>query len=171
MVLRNLSVHHVQAWCEKELQRLLGVTYKTVWRKDKTVVLGMMEREGDVMLKVVKDQTRWSLLPEITENIADGSETHTNELRSYNKAIPVDRYSHKTVNHSEGEYAKKDGSTTNSIENFFGHLKRSLKGTHNNVLPKHLDAYVKEFEYRFNRRTMPEVMLGELHSRFSELGA
>lgn len=197
----------------KELQRQLGVTYKTAWRmaklirehmaevdgdaslggagevvevdetfvggkttgmdwrKRKTVVMGMMERDGDVMLKVIPDQSRGSLLPQITENIAHGSEIHTDELRTYNKAIPVDRCTHKTVNHGKDEYVGPNGETTNSIENFFGHLKRSLKGTHNNMSPKYLEAYVKEFEYRFNRRTTPEVMLDELLSRFPELDA
>lgn len=197
----------------KELQRQLGVTYKTAWRmaklirehmadvdgetplggegrivevdetfvggktkgmdwrKRKTVVLGMMERDGDVMLKVVPDQTHSSLIPQIKDNVVKGSEIHTDELRTYQKKFDPKEYTHKTVNHSEGEYAKKDGTTTNSIENFFGHLKRSLRGTHNNVSPKYLEAYVKEFEYRFNRRTTPEVMLVELLSRFPELDA
>ena len=148
-----------------------GKTTGMDWRKRKSVVMGMMERDGDVMLKVVPDQTRPSLLPQITENIATGSEIHTDELRTYNKAIPVDRYTHKTVNHGKEEYVGPNGETTNSIENFFGHLKRSLKGTHNNVSPKHLETYVKEFEYRFNRRMRPETMLDELLSRFPELGA
>ncbi len=197
----------------KELQRQLGVTYKTAWRmaklirehmaeidgeaplggegkvvevdetfvggkskgmdwrKGKTVLMGMMERDGDVMLKVVEDQTHGSLLPHINSNVAHGPEVHTDELKAYKKAINVKHYSHKTVNHSKGEYVTEDGTTTNSIENLFGHLKRSLKGTHNNVSPMYLEAYVKEFEYRFNRRMLPETMLDELLSRFPELGA
>lgn len=197
----------------KELQRQLGVTYKTAWRmaalirehmaavdgedpiggegkvvevdetfvggkttgmdwrKRKTVVMGMIERDGDAMLKVVPDQSRWSLIPQITENVKDGSEVHTDELRAYQKAIPVDRYTHKTVNHSEGEYAKPDGTSTNQIESFFNHLKKSIAGTHTSVSPKHLQRYVKEFEYRFNRRMRPEAMLSELLSRFPELDA
>lgn len=197
----------------KELERQLGVTYKTAWRmaklirehmaavdgdaplggagevvevdetfvggktsgmdwrKRKSVVMGMMERDGDVILKVVPDQTRGSLVPQIEANVATGTEVHTDELSAYNKAIPVDRYTHKRVNHSKDEYVGQNGETTNSIENFFGHLKRSLKGTHNNVSPKYLEAYVKEFEYRFNRRTTPDVMLDELLSRFPELDA
>ena len=196
----------------KELQRQLGVTYKTAhrmgtlirkhmaevdgeaplggagkvvevdetyvggkvkgmdWRKNKTVVMGMAERDGDVMFKVIEDNKRESVMPQITQNIIEGSEIHTDELRSYNNARMAP-YTHKTVNHSKGEYAKKDGTTTNSIENFFGHLKRSIAGTHISVSPKYLESYFKEFEYRFNRRTTPEVMLGELLSRFPELGA
>lgn len=196
----------------KELERQLGVTYKTAWRmaklirehmaevdgeaplggagkvvevdetyvggkttgmdwrKRKTVVMGMMERDGDVMLKVVDDNTRASVMPQVTKNVIEGTEVHTDELRSY-RGAQMAPYTHKTVNHSKDEYVGPDGETTNSIENFFGHLKRSLKGTHNNVSPKYLEAYVKEFEYRFNRRTTPEVMLGELLSRFPELDA
>lgn len=197
----------------KELQRQLGVTYKTAWRmaalirehmaaidgeaplggegkvvevdetfvggkttgmdwrERKTVVMGMVERGGDAMLKVVPDQSRGSLLPVIRENIEPGSEIHTDELRAYNKAIPVDRYTHKRVNHSKGEYATPDGTSTNQIESFFNHLKKSIAGTHTSVSPKHLERYVKEFEYRFNRRMRPESMLGELLSRFPELDA
>ena len=62
-----------------------------------------------------------------------------------------------------------DGETPNSIEDSFDYLKRSSKGTHNGVSPKYHEACVKEFEYRFNCRTTPEGMLGELLSRFPEL--
>jgi transposase-like protein len=140
------------------------------WREDKTVVMGMMERDGDLVAKVVDDATRGSLMPQIHENIEYGTEIHTDELRSY-KGAQMAPYTHKTVNHSKGEYVGPEGETTNSIENFFGHLKRSIAGTHISVSPKYLEAYVKEFEYRFNRRTNPEMMLSELLSRFPELDA
>lgn len=141
------------------------------WRKRKTVVLGMMERDGDVMLKVVPNQTHSALIPPMKANIAHGSEIHTDELRTYQKKFNPAEYTHKTVNPSQGEYATPDGTTPNSIESFFGHLKRSLAGTHISASPKYLESYVKEFEYRFNRRTTPEVMLSELLSCFPELDA
>ncbi len=197
----------------KELQRQLGVTYKTAWRmaalirehmaavdgetpiggegkvvevdetfvggktegrdwrERKTVVMGMIERGGDAMLKVVPDQKRGSLMPVIRANIADGTGIHTDELSAYNKAIPLERYTHKRVNHSQGEYATPEGVSTNQIESFFNHLKKSIAGTHTSVSRKHLQRYVKEFEYRFNRRLRPETMLSELLSRFPELDA
>lgn len=197
----------------KELQRQLGVTYKTAWRmaalirehmaavdgdaplggagevvevdetfyggktegmdwRDrKAVILGMVERDGDALLKVVPDQTRSSLVPEVKKNVEPGSEVHTDELRSYQKAFNPNDYTHKTVNHSHGEYATPDGTSTNQIESFFNHLKKSIAGMHTSVSHKHLERYVKEFEYRFNRRMRPEVMLDELLSRFPELDA
>jgi len=62
------------------------------WRKGKTVVMDMMERGGEVMLTVVDDQTHGSFMPQIMDNISIDNEIHTDELRIYNKAIPVDRY-------------------------------------------------------------------------------
>jgi transposase len=195
----------------KELQRQLGVTYKTAWRmaalirehmaaidgekavggegkivevdetfvggktegmdwrERKAVVMGMIERGGDAILTVVPDQRRTSLLPQIIKNVEPGSEVHTDELRAYNKALPVADYTHKTVNHSEKEYATPEGVSTNQIESFFNHLKKSISGTHTSVSQKHLQRYVKEFEYRFNRRMRPETMLDELLSRFPDL--
>src|SRR6056297_46989 len=194
----------------KELQRQLGVTYKTAWRmaarirkhmadvdgeaplggagkivevdetyvggktkgmdwrERKAVVMGMIERDGDAMLKVVPDQTHLSLIPRIMQNVKQGSEIHTDELRTYQKKFNPAEYTHKTVNHGKGEYAKLDGTSTNQIESFFNHLKKSIAGTHTSVSRKHLESYVKEFEYRFNRRARPQTMLDELLSSFSE---
>ena len=122
-----------------------GKTEGRDWRKRKTVVMGMMERDGEAVLKVVPDQTRGSLLPQIRKNIKPGSEVHTVELRAYTKALPVADYVHKTVNHSAGEYATPEGVSTNQIEGFFNHLKNSISGTHTSVSVKHLQRYVKEF--------------------------
>ncbi len=197
----------------KELQRQLGVTYKTAWRmaklirehmaavdgeepiggegvvvevdetfvggkttgmdwrKRKSVVMAMVERDGIAIAKVVPDQTRGSLKPQILANVEKGSELHTDELRAYQKTFHPAEYTHKTVNHGQGEYVAEDGTTTNQVENFFRHLKNSISRTHISVSPKYLETYVKEFEYRFNRRMRPETMLDELLSRFPELAS
>lgn len=146
-----------------------GVTKGMDWRERKAVVMGMVKRGGDIMLKVVPDQTRGSLLPQVMRNVRPGSEVHTDELRAYQKTWMLADYTHKTVNHGEGEYATPDGVSTNQIESFFNHLKKSIAGTHTSVSHKHLERYVKEFEYRFNRRMRPETMLSELLSRFPAL--
>jgi transposase len=195
----------------KELQRQLGVTYKTAWRmadlirkhmamvdgethlggegqiveidetliggktkgrglyrSGKTYVLGMMERGGDVVTKVVADNRQTTLIPAIRSNVAKGTEIHTDELKSY-RQLPQHGYGHRRVNHSIGEYATADGVTVNSIESFWAQLKRQINGTHIHVSPKHLWKYAKELEYRFNRRACGETMIGELLSTFSPL--
>ncbi len=198
----------------KELQRQLGVTYKTAWRMgqmirkhmaevdgedplggpgkvvevnetfvggkskgkgqgyrgDKTVLMGMVERNGDIMFKVVPNQRANSLIPHIKANVAHGSEVHTDELSAYRKFADPALYTHKTVNHRDGEYATVDGTSTNLVESAFGHFKRSIRGTHTNVSRKYLERYAKEFEYRFNRRDRQASMLPELLSSFAKRG-
>ena len=193
----------------KELQRQLGVTYKTAWRMayeirkhmaqvdgeapiggvgtsveidetlvggvkrgthmrgaaGKTVVMGMLERGGDLITKVVPNQRRTTLMPVIAEHVRPGGEVHTDELNSYNGLYDAG-YLHMTVNHGAGEYVGYRGATVNAIEGFWRHLKKSIEGTHTSVSPKYLGVYAKEFEYRFNRRNEPASMLGELLSVF-----
>ncbi|AKM10702.1 IS1595 family transposase [Croceicoccus naphthovorans] len=201
----------------KELQRQLGVTYKTAWRmasliRDhmadvdgdhpiggagtnveidetlmggvkkgkhnrgsaaKTVVVGALERGGDVVAQVVPNQRRATLEPFVTANVEVGGNVHTDELRSYAK-LADHGYRHARVNHGAEEYAYYDYRlaetvSVNGIENFWRHLKCSINGTHTSVSAKHLNRYVKEFEYRFNRRNRPETMLPELLSTFRPL--
>ena len=137
---------------------------------NKTAVLGMVEPDGKVMALVVPNTSGKTLQPIIEANIAKGSELQTDEWGAY-RGIAKKGYTHKTVNHGAKQYVAEDGTTTNAIENFWRHVKCSIKGTHISVSSKHLQSYVKEFEYRFNRRMRPETMLGELLSRFPELDA
>ena len=196
------SRHGVPA---KELERQLGVTYKTAWRMadlirkhmaqiddewplfgdveidetyvggqrpgvrgrgaaNKTVVFGMMQRKGQVMTKVVPDCKRKTLQPIIEENVLDGSTVHTDELTSY-KGLKKAGYNHKTVNHGIHEYVL-DGTHVNGLENFWKHLKGSIRSTHIHVSKKHLHKYAKEFEYRFNQRENPSAMFPALISQF-----
>ena len=69
------------------------------------------------------------------------------------------------------DYRLAETVTVNGIENFWRHLKCSIQGTHTSVSAKHLGRYVKEFEYRFNRRNRAETMLAELLSTFRPLNA
>jgi transposase-like protein len=130
----------------------------------KTVVLGMMERNGDVMTKVVDNIKRVTLQPIVEANVEKGSTLNTDELQSY-VGLANKGYEHKRVNHAAGEYAKGDVHV-NSIEGYWSHLKKSIDSTHIHVSKKHLSKYTKEFEYRFNRRKNPEIMLDELLSDF-----
>jgi transposase len=87
----------------------------------------------------------------------------TDELRSYARLSEAG-YRHARVNHGAEEYAYYDYRldetvTVNGIENFWRHLKCSINGSHTSVRAKHLNRYIKEFEYRFNRRNRPETML------------
>ena len=130
----------------------------------KTVVFGMLERGGDVMAQVVPNVSKRTLYPIITENIEPGSTVHTDEFGTYRK-LDREGYKHKTVSHKLGEYVNGD-CHVNGLEGFWVRLKLSIRGTHVHVSRKHLQKYVKEFEYRYNRRKRPGAIFGDLVANF-----
>ena len=109
-----------------------------------------------------------TLYPIIEEHVETGSHVETDELKSYG-GLDTKGYQHGVVNHSLSEYVAPDGTNVNAVENFWQHLKAAIRSTHVSVSPQHLEKYVKEFEFRFNRRMRPEAMLDELLTRFPEL--
>ena len=126
----------------------------------KTIVFGMLERNGEVMTKVVPNVKKHTLLQHVYENVEQGSTVHTDELRSYNGLNRIG-YRHETVNHGIGQYVDK-GSHVNGIEGFWARLKLSIRGTHIHVSGKHLNKYLKEFEFRYNYRKTPKLMFPTL---------
>lgn len=124
---------------------------------EKTVVMGMLDRtSGEVIANVVPDTKSGTLIDNVRQHVAKGSTVHTDEWRGYAK-LEAYGYVHETVNHAAGEYVRGK-SHTNSIESYFGILKRSIRSTHINVSEKHLPKYLKEFEYRMNLRKVPKLM-------------
>lgn len=125
--------------------------------KNRSVVFAMLDREsGEVISQVVPDAKAATLKPQIEMHVVKGSTVHTDEWSGYRR---LDRlgYVHETVNHRAKEYAR-DGSHVNTLEAYFGILKRSIRSTHIWVSAKHLPKYLAEFEYRMNLRSTPKLM-------------
>ena len=131
---------------------------------NKSIIFGMLQRGGDVMTKVVPNVKKRTLQPIIRANVMAGSTIHTDELRSYS-GLHNQGFHHKKVNHGAGKWVSK-GSHVNSIESFWARLKLSIRGTHIHVSKQHLWKYMKEFEYRYNRRNRPDAMFGDLIAAF-----
>ena len=127
---------------------------------NKTGVLGMVERDGDIMTHVIPNVKTKTLMPLITENVEQGSTISTDELRTYSNLRKYG-YKHGSVRHSIQQW-KNGIHHTNSIEGFWSQLKRSINGTHVHVSRKHLPKYLGEFEYRYNMRGNPEAMFSRL---------
>ncbi len=200
----STSRHGVPA---KELERQLGVTYKTAWRMadeirkhiaevdgewplfgqvevdetvvggvrkgkrgrgaaGKTIVFGMLQRDGQVMTKIVPNVKRKTLQPIIQANVGVGSTVYSDEHTGY-AGLNCKGYNHQTVNHGKGQYVS-GLSHVNALENFWKHVKCGIRGTHIHVSKKHLHKYTKEFEFRFNSRENPSSMFPALVSRFSK---
>ena len=150
-----------------------GVRENTYGGRHKIIVLGMVERgdDGEAIVHVIPDAHQDTIHSAIEISVAKGSEIHADMHGAYNK-LGDKGYTLRRINkHALGKYVSDQGVTVNAVENFWRHLKCSLKGTHNNVSAQHMTKYAKEFEYRFNRRMTPHEMIGELLTTFPELSA
>jgi len=115
----------------------------------KAVVMGLLERHGEVRTQVVSNITGQTLRPEVQKHVEPGATVHTDELASYRGLDAA--YAHMVINHAEA-YAK-GAVHTNGMENFWSLLKRGIKGTYVSVEPFHLFRYLDEEAFRFNTRT------------------
>jgi transposase-like protein len=122
----------------------------------KAIVFGLLERNtkgSKVRTKVIFDRSRETLHGEIRDCVVSGSEVMTDAHRSYGGLNP--EYVHQFVDHAE-KYV--DGNVhTNSMENFWCLLKRSIKGTYVSVEPYHLFRYLDEQAFRFNERKVKDA--------------
>jgi transposase-like protein len=156
----------------KQLQRELGVTYKTAWRmfkevrklmaedvnplsgqvevdetyiggkrqgkrgrgaSGKSVVMGMVERNGNAIARVVPDVRARTLLPMIEANVARQNKTivFTDELPSYNR-VEVLGYAHEIVQHSAKQYVRGIAHV-NTVESLWSTIKRGIDGVNHSV--------------------------------------
>jgi transposase len=127
----------------------------------KTIVFGTLQRKGKVQTAIVPNVKAVTLLPHFEDHVAKGTKLITDELKSYKKIAKIMDVEHKTVEHGAHQYAKPDGTHTNSIEGFWSQLKRSIHGTYHVVSPKYLSSYVSEFSWRYNNR-LSEVSMFDL---------
>src|SRR6266853_3278431 len=117
--------------------------------KDKTAVMGILERGGKVRTKVIDNTKKKTLQAEIREHVLAGSAIFTDALKSYEG---LNEFQHEVVDHAV-EYVRGEVHT-NGLENFWSLFKRGLNGTYISVEPFHLFRYLDEQTYRYNNRKM-----------------
>jgi transposase-like protein len=116
--------------------------------KDKTPVMGILERGGKVRTVVVPNRQKKALQAEVRKHVEAGSALYSDALQSY-KGLEGE-YAHQVIDHAA---AYVDGKIhTNGLENFWSLLKRSISGTYVSVEPFHLFRYLDEQAYRYNNR-------------------
>jgi len=116
----------------------------------KTIIVGAVERGGSVSAKIVPDTTAKTLVPHVEAVVAPQSTVMTDELPSYYQLKHRDFHHHKILH--KKKQSVNGPIHTNTIEGFWSQLKRSIHGTFHHVSRKHLQKYVNEFAYRYNRR-------------------
>lgn len=180
-----------------QLQRHLGVNYRTAWYlahrireamdepeglkltgtveidetyiggkqrghkrklKNKDVVLGIRQRGGPLRLIQVRDNKQDTLYEAIAEHVDKGTQhIVTDDAGAYNfRLTKFHNVKHSKIRHSSKEYVKGEVHT-NTVENAFSLLKRAVIGTYHQLSIKHLQRYLDEFGYRFNRREDADI--------------
>lgn len=109
---------------------------------------------GRLRLAVVEDRSASSLIPFVITNVAKGAKVKTDAWDAYNDLCEKHGYSHESIA-MRGSPTMADKHLP-MIHRVFSNLKTWLDGTHHGrVEPHHLQAYLNEFVFRFNRRFYP----------------
>jgi ISXO2-like transposase domain/Transposase zinc-ribbon domain len=108
---------------------------------------------GRLRLRVVPDRSADSLTGFIKENITHGSVVRTDGWNGY-PGLSEAGYRHDVL--LLGGDPDKAEAHLPMIHLVFSNLKTWIKGTHHSRIdPKHLQAYLNEYVFRFNRRFYP----------------
>jgi transposase-like protein len=139
--------------------------------KNKDVVIGVRERGGPVQLVHTKDASADTIFRVMSGHVSkDAQEIMTDENPVYNfKMTKFRNVRHRTIKHKRREYVKGD-VYTNTVESAFSLFKRALAGSFHQVSIKHLQRYLNEFGYRFNRRETAD-MFEQTVARMAGIGA
>jgi transposase-like protein len=118
---------------------------------NKEIVVGLRERKGPVRFIHAKDTTGNTWKKIIAQNLATDVQLIITDDSSAARSALKDSSIHRSVTHSKGEYV--NGIVhTNTVESAFSLLKRGIVGQYHRLSVKHLQKYLNEFSYRFNRR-------------------
>ena len=129
----------------------------------KTPVFGLLKRDANVVVSIVPDCSKASLLPIIQGQVLEGSTIHTDGWKAYDGLI-LNGYDHYRVFHSQDEFVRGK-SHVNGIESFWSFAKRRLS-QFNGLAPHTFYFHLKECEWRFNHRqqNIYAILLRELRS-------
>jgi transposase-like protein len=117
--------------------------------KNKTPVVALVQRGGNIRSQVVERVTAENLRRIVRENVVVCSPVYTDDNISYVGLAP--KFDHQGVKHSQKEYVRGDVHT-NTVESAFSLLKRGITGTFHQISKKHLPLYLNEFDFRYNNR-------------------
>jgi len=121
---------------------------------NKTVIVGAIERKGNVVTRVLGTWSAGDLRRFVRETVSTKvSLLATDENRSYKS---LREYPHQTVMHSAHEYVV-GAVHTQTIEGFWSIFKRSIVGSYHKVSSKYMPLYIAECQFKYNNRNNADI--------------
>jgi transposase-like protein len=134
--------------------------------KEKPPVFGMIQRAGEVVIRMLADVKQKTIGPLVKKTIAPGAVVYTDEYDIYARLTQWG-YTHRTVCHAAGEFARDDDGDgfcevhVNTMEGFWS-LLRSWLRPHRGISQEKLPLYLGFFEFVHNVRRRGKALLGAL---------
>jgi transposase len=116
----------------------------------KTIVFGLLKRDGCVYTEIVPDCKKATLQAIIRGRVAPEAVINSDGWRGYDGLVDVGYSKHFRVNHGQDEFVRGTHHV-NGIESFWSYAKHRLAQFHG-IKPEKFYWHLKECEYRFNLR-------------------
>jgi len=141
--------------------------------KTKIPVIGIVQRQGKVVARVLPDVTANEIMSVVTKHVIPGAVVYTDEYPSYKRLRAMRDangkrvYRHYQIRHKSRQYVNGH-IHTNSVEGFWSLVKRGIGGVYHSVSSKYLQTYLDEYTFRYNRRHEGNQQFRAILSRISE---
>ena len=123
----------------------------------KKAVVALVEREGHVRSFHVANVNAKNVRALLVTNVDRTAHLMTDESPVYTR-VGKEFGAHYSVNHSAKQFTGLGGyKHSNTAENFFSIFKRGVIGTYHHMSEAHLGRYCKEFDFRYNTRTISDT--------------
>jgi len=129
--------------------------------KPKEILMGILQRGGKIHLRHIPNTGKWTILKQVTDNVATDATIYTDQLGAYRQLAKYG-YNHSFVNHRETYVIKGTDIHTNSIEGFWSIFKRGVTGVYTHISPKYLQRYADEYGFRYGNRKLEDGMFYEM---------
>lgn len=120
----------------------------------KTPILGMYERDGKILLKVLNKAWGKEIKPHVSECIHPKSTIITDGFGGY-AGLAKTYANHVVLNHEKRQY-RKGRFSMSTIEGFWAMLKRAVIGVYHKISLTYLQDYLDEIAFKFNYRSSKE---------------
>ena len=147
-------------------RRLKGERGRGTLAEEKPPIFGMLQRGGEVVIRMLENVKRLTIGPLIERTIAKGTSAYTDEYDMYSRLFEWG-YGHETVYHAAGEYARDDVGDgfrevhVNTLEGSWS-LLRSWLRPHRGIPLESLPLYLGFFEFVHNVRARGKRLLEAL---------